>query len=82
MHGRSSHRGLIKQLLFCKCLDELAGHLDIGQTIRIDVWTNGHARALHRGALWDVDLAPGGRAEAGVYRIVELQGSRLIVVNT
>jgi membrane protein implicated in regulation of membrane protease activity len=57
-------------------------NLDIGQTIRIDVWTNGHARALHRGALWDVDLAPGGRAEAGVYRIVELQGSRLIVVNT
>lgn len=56
-------------------------NLDIGQTIHIDSWADGHARAPYRGALWDVDLAPGAQPGAGAFRIVEVQGSRLIVAN-
>lgn len=56
-------------------------NLDIGQTLRVDTWSNGHARASYRGALWDIDLAPGAQPTAGTFRIVEVQGSRLIVAN-
>ena len=56
--------------------------LDIGQTLHVDTWHEGTARAMYRGAQWDLDLAPGAIAGAGTYRIVEVQGSRLIVANT
>ncbi|QYF92911.1 NfeD family protein [Massilia sp. PAMC28688] len=56
-------------------------NLDIGQTIEVSSWSDGHARVPYRGALWDVDLAPGAIAQAGTYRIVEVQGSRLLVTN-
>lgn len=56
-------------------------NIDIGQSIQINTWSDGHARAAYRGAQWDVDLAPGALAEAGAFRIVEVQGSRLIVTN-
>lgn len=56
-------------------------NIDIGQSIQINTWSDGHARAAYRGAQWDVDLAPGAQAEAGVFRIVEIRGSRLIVAN-
>ena len=56
-------------------------NLDIGQTLRVDHWSQGSARAAYRGAMWDIDLAPGAMAGAGTFRIVEVQGSRLIVTN-
>ena len=56
-------------------------NLDIGQSLHVDTWTEQKARAMYRGAAWDIDLAPGAIAEAGSFRIVEVRGSRLIVVN-
>jgi len=58
-------------------------NMDIGQSITVKEWQdNGNgkftARAMYRGALWDVELqAPA--AGAGVFTIVEVQGSRLMV---
>jgi membrane protein implicated in regulation of membrane protease activity len=54
-------------------------NMDIGQTVRVPDWQNGTARVMYRGALWDVELAPGSPAAAGVYTIREVRGSRLIV---
>ena len=53
--------------------------LDIGRSISVAQWDDGTARVMYRGALWDVDLAPGGDPAAGRYTIRELRGSRLIV---
>ncbi|MDB5792829.1 MAG: NfeD family protein [Massilia sp.] len=56
-------------------------NLDIGARVAVPGWQDGRARVMYRGALWDVELGPGALAEAGEYRIVEIQGSRLIVAN-
>ena len=56
-------------------------NLDIGGRVTVASWENGHARAMYRGAQWDVELGPGALPEAGDYRIVEVRGSRLVVVN-
>jgi len=53
---------------------------DIGQVVRIDKWSDARtARALYRGAEWDVLLAPGETAAPGDYLIRSVQGSRLVV---
>jgi membrane protein implicated in regulation of membrane protease activity len=57
-------------------------NLDIGERISVPGWKGGRARVMYRGALWDVELGPGALAEAGEFRIVEVQGSRLIVANS
>ena len=54
-------------------------NIDIGQSLRVEEWQNGHARVMYRGALWNVELAPGAMPHAGSFKIVEVQGSRLIV---
>jgi membrane protein implicated in regulation of membrane protease activity len=54
-------------------------NLDIGQHLRVDEWHAGQARVMYRGALWDVELGQGAHPQAGVFKIVEVQGSRLIV---
>ncbi|MES2115655.1 MAG: NfeD family protein [Pseudomonadota bacterium] len=54
-------------------------NLDIGQTINVSQWQDGTARVMYRGALWDVELAPGAPAAPGQYTIREVRGSRLIV---
>jgi membrane protein implicated in regulation of membrane protease activity len=59
-------------------------NLDIGQRIGVDRWSGGCARVMYRGALWDVELAPGfvppGDAIVhSIYIICEVRGSRLIV---
>jgi membrane protein implicated in regulation of membrane protease activity len=54
-------------------------NIDIGQHITVDQWNNGRARVMYRGALWDVELGQGAHPQAGVFKIVEIQGSRLIV---
>jgi membrane protein implicated in regulation of membrane protease activity len=56
-------------------------NLDIGQSLLVDAWHDGSARVMYRGAMWDVDLAQGAQALPGTFRIVEVQGSRLIVAN-
>lgn len=57
-------------------------NIDIGQAVSVDRWQGGKARVMYRGALWDVELAPGAAAQAGSFKIVEVQGSRLIVANS
>ncbi|WP_323744926.1 NfeD family protein [Noviherbaspirillum malthae] len=61
-------------------------NLDIGQTIEIDEWNADHgmprrARAMYRGALWDVELEEGVAPVTGTFVIREVRGSRLIVSN-
>lgn len=58
-------------------------NMDIGQTIKVEHWEdqgNGKytARAMYRGAMWDVDLQHSA-AFSGVFIIEEVQGSRLMV---
>jgi membrane protein implicated in regulation of membrane protease activity len=54
-------------------------NLDIGETLQVERWHDGHARAMYRGAEWDVDLAPGETEGATLYQIIAMHGSRLIV---
>jgi membrane protein implicated in regulation of membrane protease activity len=54
-------------------------NLDIGQQVEVAHWQDGHARVKYRGALWDVELGPGAQAQPGMFKIVEVQGCRLIV---
>jgi membrane protein implicated in regulation of membrane protease activity len=56
-------------------------NLDIGQRVTVPAWDNGRARVMYRGALWDVELGQGATAHPGDFRIVEVQGSRLVVSN-
>lgn len=56
-------------------------NLDIGQSLHISHWHQGTARAMYRGALWDVELAHGAQARTGQFVIREVRGSRLIVSN-
>lgn len=56
-------------------------NLDIGQTLTVDAW-NGDgrtARAMYRGALWDVELEHGTDTAPGTFVIREVRGNRLIV---
>jgi membrane protein implicated in regulation of membrane protease activity len=59
-------------------------NLDIGQPIQIDEWQGSStgvysARAMHRGALWNVEYAGTDVPQPGRYKIVEIRGSQLIV---
>jgi len=56
-------------------------NLDIGQRVTVPAWDNGRARVMYRGALWDVELGQGVTPHAGEFRIVEVNGSRLVVGN-
>ena len=58
-------------------------NLDLGETLQVPHWHPGHttARVMYRGAMWDVDLAPGAHARPGQFIIREIRGSRLIVSN-
>ncbi|SPB16615.1 NfeD family protein [Caballeronia novacaledonica] len=58
---------------------DAAVNLDIGATLEVDQWRDGRARAMYRGAQWDVELAPGEIEGARYYRITALDGNRLIV---
>jgi membrane protein implicated in regulation of membrane protease activity len=55
-------------------------NLDIGEILQVAAWHERRARAMYRGAEWDVELVAGESEVAGWYRIREIQGSRLIVV--
>ena len=57
-------------------------NIDIGQRLDVSEWHGGRARVMYRGALWDVELGQGAIPEAGSFKIVEVQGNRLIVANS
>ena len=56
-------------------------NLDIGQTVNVAAWEpDGTARIRYRGADWTVQLQTGTQTQtAGPYRIVAVEGSRLLV---
>jgi len=54
-------------------------NLDIGSTLAVAGWRDGRARAMYRGAQWDVELAPGEPDDAPLYEITALRGNCLIV---
>ncbi|MBJ7311445.1 NfeD family protein [Rugamonas sp. CCM 8940] len=54
-------------------------NMDIGQTVHVAEWLDGTARVMYRGAMWDVDLAPGTQPAPGQFTIREVRGSRLVV---
>jgi membrane protein implicated in regulation of membrane protease activity len=54
-------------------------NLDIGETLQVNEWHDGRARAMYRGAEWDIELAPGETEGARWYQIMALQGNRLVV---
>ena len=60
--------------------DDRVQFMDVGQTLRVDSWTPGRtSRAQYRGAVWDVELAPGEQTVPGDYVIREIQANRLSV---
>lgn len=61
-------------------------NLDIGQTVTVNEWRSIQdgacsARAMYRGAMWDIELAQGALARPGAFVIREVRGNRLIVSN-
>jgi membrane protein implicated in regulation of membrane protease activity len=56
-------------------------NIDIGQDVQVSAWDNGKARVMYRGAPWDVELTPGASAQPGSFKIIAVQGSRLVVAN-
>jgi len=59
-------------------------NLDIGQSIQISAWTSNadgvyQARAMYRGAHWDVVCHSKESPQPGMFRIVEIRGSQLMV---
>lgn len=59
-------------------------NLDIGQTIPIKSWQHSGgqiyaARAMYRGAQWDVECVSPSVPEPGLYRIIAVRGSQFIV---
>ena len=60
--------------------DDRVQNMDIGQSLRVDQWTGTRtARAQYRGAVWDVELAPGEQPVAGEFVIRDIHANRLIV---
>lgn len=57
-------------------------NLDVGEVIHVQNWAvDGTAQVKYRGAQWTAQLAPGATAAPGNYRVIELVGNRLLVVN-
>ncbi|PRC90669.1 NfeD family protein [Solimicrobium silvestre] len=59
-------------------------NLDIGQLIQINEWQSiapdlHTARAMYRGALWDVEFFGHAEPKSGMFKIVEIRGSQLVV---
>ena len=55
-------------------------NLDVGETIQVDAWNaDGTASVKYRGAQWSAILAPHQSAQAGLHRVSELQGNRLVL---
>jgi membrane protein implicated in regulation of membrane protease activity len=60
--------------------DDRVQNMDLGQSLRVENWTTARtARASYRGAVWDVELAPGEQPTSGEFVIREIHANRLIV---
>lgn len=59
---------------------DLVQNPDVGQTVRVDAWKSDRsARAQYRGAVWDVELAPGEAPVAGDFEIRAIVNNRLVL---
>ena len=55
-------------------------NLDVGETVQIDDWgADGTAQIRYRGAPWTAVFRGRAAPAPGRYRVIELEGSRLIV---
>lgn len=55
-------------------------NLDVGETVLIEEWNaDGTAMVKYRGANWTVIQRPGSTPSAGLHRVAELVGNRLLV---
>ena len=55
-------------------------NLDVGATVHVDRWQpDGTSSVKYRGANWEASLAEGHASVPGLYRIVKVVGSRLIL---
>ncbi|UUM22097.1 NfeD family protein [Mycoavidus sp. SF9855] len=54
-------------------------NLDLGALLQIDAWQGRRARALYRGAQWDVELLAGEDIDGQWYEIKEMRGNILVV---
>ena len=58
-------------------------NLDIGALVTVDAWaSDGSAQVHYRGANWMALHRPGVTPELGEHRVVEVQGSRLVLEKT
>ena len=58
-------------------------NLDIGALVTVDAWaSDGSAQVHSRGANWTALHRPGLAPESGEHRVVEVQGSRLVLEKT
>jgi len=62
-------------------------NLDIGQSIQVSEWKNTAAgsytaRSMYRGAQWDIACTSAAEPQPGLFKIVEIRGSQLIVEPT
>ena len=58
-------------------------NLDIGETVRVDAWQPDRtARVMYRGAGWTAVFRGDTTPTPGDYKIVEINGNRLVVSTT
>ena len=58
-------------------------NLDIGALVMVQAWaSDGSAQVNYRGANWTALHRPGLAPESGQHRVVEVQGSRLVLEKT
>lgn len=63
-----------------QALNNPSNNLDLGALLQVEAWQGRRARALYRGAQWDVELAAGENIASEWYEIKEMRGNLLIVV--
>lgn len=55
-------------------------NLDVGESVMVEQWnTDGTAQVRYRGAQWTVISRPGNLPSAGMHRVAEVVGNRLLV---
>lgn len=55
-------------------------NMDVGETVQVDGWApDGTSTVKYRGAQWTVVLRAGNVPEAGMHRVMEVVGNRLVV---
>jgi membrane protein implicated in regulation of membrane protease activity len=63
-----------------KVISQREASMDIGQSVDVDHWhANGTAQVKYRGSSWTAIHAQGAQPSQGVHRIVDIQGSQLVL---